>query len=102
MDMRNRLSQGGYRSGLALLLALLMLATVLVTAGAHHDHAPGHHADCPSCRLADGSVGALPVLHAEPVGLLAIGAFRPVAVDEIPATISAFDSHRLRAPPTLV
>ena len=86
---------------LALLLAFLVLCTVSQAAGAHHDHDSGHHAGCPSCRLADGSAGTLPVADSKTVILPAADPFRPVPVERTTSTPHAPTAHHLRAPPVI-
>lgn len=77
----------------------MVLFTGIISVGAHHDHDTGHHAGCPSCRLADESAGALPVLDTEPVVVPATEPFRPIAVERAPLAPFACNAHRLRAPP---
>ena len=99
--MQRSVTMGQNLRGFALLLAFLVLVTGSLAAGAHHDHDSGHHAGCPSCRLADGSAGTLPVVETRPIVLLAAELFRPVPAQQTTSTPHAPNAHRLRAPPVI-
>lgn len=90
-----------HRPLLALILSLLVLATGIVAVGAHHDHDTGHHADCPTCRLADEAAGAVPVVSVTASVILPGAPFAVVLPATSPAVASACDAHRLRAPPQI-
>jgi len=98
--MQRSMIMGRSPRGLALLLAFLVLFTGSLAAGAHHDHDSGHHAGCPSCRLADGSAGTLPTPETGHHVYAAIDLLRPIVTELVPTTLFACNAHRLRAPPT--